>query len=130
MRSQSACLYQKLMCSFSIPFSLSYSYVMYSVYIYYLPKLCTASSGKISHFPNSYHRKFHIILNLVSIILTSSTMAETGSRLMEVLKGKPQSEAAKIASSSYFSNKSSYRYYAMATLFSYFPTDEWRRISF
>ena len=49
---QSAYLYHKLMCSFSIPFSLSYSYVPYSNFIYPVPKLCTASSGKITRFPN------------------------------------------------------------------------------
>ena len=42
------------MCSFSIPFSFSYSYVPYSDSIYPVPKLCTASSGKVSRFPNSY----------------------------------------------------------------------------
>ena len=53
VRRKSACLYQKLMCSFSIIFSLSFSYAPYSASIYPVPKFCTASSGRISCFPNT-----------------------------------------------------------------------------
>ena len=45
VRIQSACLYQKLMCSFSIPLSFSFSYVLYYASIYPIPKLCTASAA-------------------------------------------------------------------------------------
>ena len=41
------------MCSFSISFYFSYSYVPYSASIYHVPKFCTASSGKIARFPNA-----------------------------------------------------------------------------
>ena len=55
-------------------------------------------------------------------------MAETDSGFMKVLTGNPHLEAAKIASSLYFSNKYLDSYCVMATLFSSFPPDEWRRI--
>ena len=52
VRRQSACIYQKLMCSFSVPLSFSYSYVPHSDSIYLFPKLCPASSGKVACFLN------------------------------------------------------------------------------
>ena len=56
-------------------------------------------------------------------------MKATDYGFMEVLTVKPHWEAAKTASSSYFSKKYFDRYCAMATLFYSFPPDEWRRIS-
>ena len=53
-RIKSASLYQKLMCSFSIHFYLSYSYVPYYASIYPVPKIRTPYSGKIARFPNAY----------------------------------------------------------------------------
>ena len=96
MISQSACLYQKLMCSFSISFSFSYSYVPYSASIYPVHKLCTASSGKIARFPNAFLIWFYIILKLVIFILASSTMAATNSVFMEVLTGNSHWFAEKL----------------------------------
>ena len=55
-------------------------------------------------------------------------MAETDYVYVEVLTGNPHWEMAKIASSSYFSNKYFHRYCAMTTLFSSFPHDKGRRI--
>ena len=52
VRRNTVYLYQKLMCYFSIPFYLPYEYVTYYASIYHVPKLCTASSGKIAYFPN------------------------------------------------------------------------------
>ena len=113
------------MCSFSIPISLSYSYVTYSASIYPVPKFCTAYSGKIAYFPNVYIIQLHIILSLVGCILTSSTIAATYYIFVEVLKVNPHQEAGEIASCSYFLNKQVYRYCTMVALFSFFPTDEW-----
>ena len=54
LRRELECLYQKLICSFYIPFSLSYSYVSYSAFMYPDTKLFTSSSGQIVRFPNEY----------------------------------------------------------------------------
>ena len=45
VRINPACLYQKFMCSFSIPFSFSYSYVTYYDSICPVPKFCTTPFG-------------------------------------------------------------------------------------
>ena len=69
-----------------------------------------------------------LFINLVNIILESSTMAATDSGFMEVMTGNPHLEMVIIASYSYLSNTYFDRYCAMAALFSSFPPDKWRRI--
>ena len=73
VKIQSDCIYHKLMSSFYIPFSFSYSYVPYSTSIYPVPRFCAASSGKIACFPKwisyiiaYYSQASHSYINIIN----------------------------------------------------------------